>query len=104
MSNINVPAGRLHALAFNVVQAARRAAGHADVAWTDDDARKAEMIYKILSTLESMSDGPSLDVDELIPAQQPGTHPSVVSMEKLLEDIAPSDLRTLTGAESLDQL
>ena len=85
---LNVPEGRLRSLAFNVVQEARRSAGHADSAWTDDDARKCDMIFKILGALETAND---IEYGTVVARIQPTTKPALVNVEKMLEDINAVD-------------
>lgn len=86
MASISVPEGRLRSLSFNVVQEARRSGGHADAAWTDDDARKCDMIFKILGSLEGVTT--DLEIGIMVPKHQPVTHPALVNVQRMLEDMA----------------
>lgn len=69
---------RMKALAINTVQEARRMQGHGAEAWTEADAHKIELVFKVLSAAVSPL-GPKF------------------SMDRLLEDISRTDMANVVG-------
>jgi hypothetical protein len=94
MPNINEE-GRRRSLSINVVQEARKLYGRGDLPWTDDDARRGDMIFKILQL--DRSPGDESDLGKVVAKTQPETSKALVNVEKLLADIAVEDAKKGPG-------
>jgi len=89
--NLDQREGRLRAIAINAVREARLAYGRDHLPWTDDDARRSEMHFKLLH-LVSMEEIDRLSEHQsVVAAQQTPFNPKLVNVDKLLEDINAVD-------------
>ena len=85
--NLDQREGRLRAIALNAVREARLAYGRDHLPWTDDDARRTEMHFKLLH-LVSMEEIDRLSEHQSVVATQQTPHnDKLVNVDKLLDDI-----------------
>lgn len=83
--------GRLRAIAINSVREARLVYGRDHLPWTDDDAKRSEMLFKLLHLASTDEIDRATEHDPVVAAEQAPHNPKLVSMDKLLDDINKLD-------------
>lgn len=89
--NLDQREGRLRAIAINAVREARLAYGRDHLPWTDDDARRSEMHFKLLHLVSLEEIDRTSEHAPVVATQQTPHNPKLVNVDKLLEDINKLD-------------
>lgn len=89
--NLDMREGRLRAIAINAVKEARLAYGRDDKPWTDNDAQRTEMFFKLLHLVPMEDIEQRAEHQPVVAPQQAPFNPKLVNVDKLLEDINDLD-------------
>lgn len=88
---LDVREGRLRAIAINAVKEARLAYGRDHKPWTDNDAQRTDMFFKLLHLVPMEDIESTSEHQPVVAAQQAPFNPKLVNVDKLLEDINDLD-------------
>ena len=83
--------GRLRAIAINAVREARLVCGRDHLPWTDDDAKRAEMLFKLLHLAAMDEIDRTAEHDPVVAPQQAPHNDKLVNVDRLLDDINKLD-------------
>lgn len=89
--NFDQREGRLRAIAINAVREARLAYGRDHLPWTDDDARRSEMHFKLLHLIATEEIDRASEHAPVVAPEQAPHNPKLVNVDKLLDDINKLD-------------
>lgn len=90
--------GRLRAIAINAVREARLVCGRDHLPWTDDDAKRSEMLFKLLHLAATDEIDRAAEHDPVVATQQAPHNPKLVNVDKLLDDINKIEDSEITTA------
>ena len=85
--NLDMREGRLRAIAINAVKEARLAYGRDHLPWTDNDAQRTEMFFKLLHLVPMEDIESRAEHQPVVAPQQAPFNPKLVDMDKLLDTI-----------------